>query len=198
MGNCSPRGVTTIEESPNPIRVRTDSGEIIEFNAPKLAKDVVSDYPGFSIYRDGETQGPSGAPVPHCEYLIGGQFYCLVPVKIAALPEPKAVPIGGDDGPMKPKELSSDSKKEAQEQGKGSAALHVLPSHRDGVWKVKLVIDPKRLEEIWSEQENVEALIENMRMVAAAAESFTPRRSRSSWGVSRKAASLSHMLKLPN
>lgn len=36
----------------------------------------------------------------------------------------------------------------------------------NGVWKVKLVIDPKDLEMILSEEVNVEALIEHMRIAA--------------------------------
>ncbi|CAN0908852.1 hypothetical protein LINGRAHAP2_LOCUS25499 [Linum grandiflorum] len=86
-----------------------------------------------------------------------------------------------------------------------TTSMHVLPSNREGVWKVKLVIDPKRLEEIWSDSESVEALIEKMRMAAAAAGGEclnTPRGSSRSWGMmmSRKkgGADLSHMLELPN
>ncbi|CAN1138920.1 hypothetical protein LINPERPRIM_LOCUS24368 [Linum perenne] len=188
MGNCSPRGIAIATpagddvESSNLIRVRMDSGEIVEFKSPKLARDVVSEYPGFSIHREAQTKGLS-SPVPHCEYLVGGQFYCLLPIpaKVEALPENDAV-----------------SRVEKEEKS-DAAALHVLPSHREGVWKVKLVIDTKRLGEIWSEQENVEELIERMRMAAAVSESLTPRRSRSSWGLTRKpAAALSHLLTLPN
>ncbi|CAN1154000.1 hypothetical protein LINPERHAP2_LOCUS19752 [Linum perenne] len=113
MGNCSPRGIATTAsnddvESSNLIRVRKDSGEIVEFKSPKLARDVV---------------------IPHCEYLVGGQFHCLLPIpaKVEALPENEAA--------------SSVEKEEKSDV----AALHVLPSHREGVWKVKLVINTKRL-----------------------------------------------------
>uniref|UniRef100_A0A7N2QYW3 Uncharacterized protein n=1 Tax=Quercus lobata TaxID=97700 RepID=A0A7N2QYW3_QUELO len=56
-------------------------------------------------------------------------------------------------------------------------APEVLPAVGDGVWRVKLVIDTKQLEEILSEQVNTEALIEKMRMVASCA-SLTPKKLR--------------------
>ena len=64
-------------------------------------------------------------------------------------------------------------------------ALEVLAEVGDGVWRVKLVIDTKQLEEILSEQVNIEALIEKMRMVASSA-SLTPKRIESAWGMSWK------------
>lgn len=42
----------------------------------------------------------------------------------------------------------------------------------DGVWKVKLVIDPKELGQILAEEVNTEALIEQMRIAA----NSTPKR----------------------
>jgi len=46
------------------------------------------------------------------------------------------------------------------------SALEVLPKAKNGVWRVKLLIDPRQLEEILSKQVNTEALIEKMRMAA--------------------------------
>ncbi|PPS08143.1 hypothetical protein GOBAR_AA12498 [Gossypium barbadense] len=57
------------------------------------------------------------------------------------------------------------------------SAMEVLPWKKNGVWKVKLVINSSRLEDILSEQVNTEALIEKMRMAAATA---TPKRSKGS------------------
>lgn len=45
-------------------------------------------------------------------------------------------------------------------------SVEVLPQRGDGVWKVKLVIDPKDLERILSEEVNTGALIEQMRIAA--------------------------------
>uniref|UniRef100_A0A2N9FEX6 Uncharacterized protein n=1 Tax=Fagus sylvatica TaxID=28930 RepID=A0A2N9FEX6_FAGSY len=75
------------------------------------------------------------------------------------------------------------------------SALEVLPSVGDGVWRVKLVIDTKQLEEILSEQVNTEALIEKMRMAASSA-SLTPKRTKSAWGMSWK-PTLFNVFKLP-
>ncbi|CAN1156753.1 hypothetical protein LINPERPRIM_LOCUS20400, partial [Linum perenne] len=61
--------------------------------------------------------------------VLGGQFFCLLPIpaKVEALPQNEAA--------------SSIEKEEKSD----AASLHVLSSHREGVWKVKLMIDTKRL-----------------------------------------------------
>ncbi|WJX54093.1 hypothetical protein P8452_40017 [Trifolium repens] len=68
------------------------------------------------------------------------------------------------------------------------SALEVLPSAKNGVWKVKLMIDTRQLEEILSEEVNIEALIEKMRMAATAYSISSPARSRttSTWKVGWK------------
>ncbi|KAK4422504.1 hypothetical protein Salat_1832900 [Sesamum alatum] len=60
----------------------------------------------------------------------------------------------------------------------GKTSVEVLPPPGAGVWKVKLVIDPKDLERILAEQVNTEALIEHMRIAA----NSTPKRGKSSRG----------------
>ncbi|KAK1382315.1 hypothetical protein POM88_020050 [Heracleum sosnowskyi] len=57
------------------------------------------------------------------------------------------------------------------------SGLEVLPPPQKGIWRVKLVINTKQLEEIFSEDVNTEALIEQMRMAAASGH-VTPRRAR--------------------
>nr|ADE77586.1 unknown [Picea sitchensis] len=44
--------------------------------------------------------------------------------------------------------------------------MEMLPKHKNGVWRVKLVISPEQLTEILSEESNTEALIESVRTVA--------------------------------
>ncbi|CAN1178038.1 hypothetical protein LINPERHAP2_LOCUS33454 [Linum perenne] len=154
MGNCSPKGTaTTREEGSNPVLIRTHSGDILEFKPPKLAKHVLTQYPGFHLYTHAQnTTTPT--PVPDSQYLIAGRLYYLAPVKAATAGPAEALP--------------------------NSTALQVVSSHREGVWKVKVMIDPKRLEKILSDKENVEVFIQKMRM-AVAAESLTPRRSSRYW-----------------
>nr|XP_043606411.1 uncharacterized protein LOC122578503 [Erigeron canadensis] len=66
------------------------------------------------------------------------------------------------------------------------SGFEVLPPPRKGVWKVKLVINTKQLEEILSEDGNTEALIEQMRAAAASSMKVMPRRSTSYWGIKLK------------
>ncbi|KAG8382118.1 hypothetical protein BUALT_Bualt05G0043300 [Buddleja alternifolia] len=69
----------------------------------------------------------------------------------------------------------------------GKRPVEVRPRPGNGVWKVKLVIDPRELEKILSEGANTDALIEQMRIAAYS----TPKRGKSSSGVNGN--HLSHM-----
>lgn len=181
MGNCSVKGVTG--DCPNDIRIFTDSDRIIGLKGPKLAKDVLDGYPGYGIFR----QGNASSPLSSYEYLIGGQFYYLLPLQ--EMPMPVGVSrkqrtrfLDGFESPKISYAAPLVDLEGAEENG---PAVKVLPSQGDGVWKVKLVINPKQLEEILSEQGNTEALIEKMRMAASSA-TLEPRRSKSSWGLAWK------------
>ena len=79
---------------------------------------------------------------------------------------------------VKPAKMSSYAASDFFDNLANGSALEVIPTVGDGVWRVKLVIDTKKLEEILSEQVNTEALIEKMRMVASSA-SLTPKRTKS-------------------
>ncbi|KAF3448730.1 hypothetical protein FNV43_RR09443 [Rhamnella rubrinervis] len=194
MGNCSLKGIS--EDCPNTIRVLTDSGSVMEFNGPKLAGEVLNDYPGYGIF----LQGKSSSPVPNHERLLSGKFYYLLPIGKPKMPCSKRltheqVPDTEVIESLEPEcaKKSSFAASEFVENLSNGSALEVLPSGGDGVWKVKLVIDTKQLEEILSEQGNTEALIERMRMVASSA-SLTPRHAKSpSWR-----PSFSNPFKLPH
>ncbi|KAF2313470.1 hypothetical protein GH714_011147 [Hevea brasiliensis] len=86
------------------------------------------------------------------------------------------------DGFESPKLSSGAELVDFGETAENGPAVQVLPSQGHGVWKVKLVINPKQLEEILSEQGNTETLIEKMRMAASSA-SLEPRQSKSSRGL---------------
>ena len=79
---------------------------------------------------------------------------------------------------VKPAKMSSYAASDFFDNLANGSALEVIPTVGDGVWRVKLMIDTKKLEEILSEQVNTEALIEKMRMVASSA-SLTPKRTKS-------------------
>ncbi|XWS50111.1 hypothetical protein CRYUN_Cryun12cG0060600 [Craigia yunnanensis] len=191
MGNCSLKGVTG--ECSNSIRVLTDAGEIIDVKGPKLAREIVNDFPGYAICR----RGQASFPLPEDQCLINGGFYYLLPLG--------KVQKSGDSGVsrqvnkeavknvevdwMNQIEPSKMSSADFVENLSSGSALEVLPSQKNGVWKVKLVISSQQLEDILSEQVNTEALIEKMRMAASSA-TLTPRRSRSSWVLGWKPALL--------
>lgn len=189
MGNCSLKGVS--RDCSNSIRVLTDSGSVMEFNGPILAGEVLNDYPGYGIF----LQGKSSSPVPNHERLLSGKFYYLLPIGKPKRVTREQVPNTEVVEILEPEsgENSSFAASEFVESLSNGSALEVLPSGGDGVWKVKLVIDTKQLEEILSEQGNTEALIERMRMVASSA-SLTPRHAKSlGWR-----PSFSNLFKVPH
>lgn len=164
MGNCSPKGISEAEGR-NSIRVLTDSGDIVEFEGPKSVKEVLKDYPGHGVYAKARM---SSALLDH-ELLQGGKFYYLLP-----LVETRKVVKQNVDSAYEAEPIRMST----------SAAVEVLPPPQKGVWRVKLVMDTKQLEEILSKEVNMEALIEQMRLAASSASaSAAPKRGKMiSWG----------------
>ncbi|KAH0975041.1 hypothetical protein GBA52_016940 [Prunus armeniaca] len=175
MGNCSSLKGTS-GECPKSIRVLTDSGVVLQFKGPKLASEILTDFPGHGIFQ----QGKASLPLPEQELLVSGQYF-LLPLReedqlvcengVIEKPEAAAAEAEPDQILLRIWQM-------------GSSALEVLPSGGDGVWRVKLVIDTKQLEEILSEQGITEALIETMRMAATATAGLpsTPRQTkRGAW-----------------
>lgn len=200
MGNCSLKGIVDTNDCPNFIRVLTDSGRILEFTSPKLAREVLENYPGYGIF----PRGQASSPLADHESLVSGLFYYLLPLgkdhKLCddvvrhRKQEERHKKLEAECMElMDPPKMSSADFVENLATG---SALEVLPSHGNGVWKVKLAINTKQLEEILSEQVNTEALIEKMRMAASSAASLTPRRTKSSWVVGWKPA-ISNVFKAP-
>lgn len=168
MGNCSLKGVVT-GDCHNSIRVLTDSGAVLEFKSPVTARDIINDHPGYGVFR----QGHASAPLLDLECLIGGRLYYLLPlVKDHVLRKNECM----SRSVAEPAKKSFGAASDVAENLANDSVLEVLPSVGDGVWRVKLVINTKQLEEILSEQVNTEALIERMRMAASASSaSTTPR-----------------------
>ncbi|XP_021903835.1 uncharacterized protein LOC110819057 [Carica papaya] len=165
MGNCSFKGASTGVGPKFCIRLLTDSGDIVVLNTPRLAKDVVDEYPGYGIFK----QGHASSPVSSEERLVNDQFYYLLPLEALAESEKgKSVKQGEERRVPLVEKLAN---------GEG---IRVLPSQKKGVWKVKLMINTKQLEEILAEEGNTEALIEKMRMAAAATATSNPKRTKAS------------------
>lgn len=156
MGNCSVKGMAV--DCEKPIRILTDSGNIINFHGPKQVHQILNNYPPgvYGVFRSPNLS----SPLPISEPLHAGKSYFLLP-----LSRPADEVQTGDGRP-----------EAAEDLGTGSG-LEVLPAGGNGVWRVKLVIDTKQLEEILAEEGNTEALIERMRAAAATAAAVqSPRR----------------------
>ncbi|XP_010538836.1 PREDICTED: uncharacterized protein LOC104813045 [Tarenaya hassleriana] len=138
MGNCSIKAVSD-GQNPNSIRVFGGSGEAFEFNYPKLAGDILQEYPGYRIYG----QSCASSPLSGDETLAGGQVYYLIPQGT----NPRIVQYRKVN--LQPK-------------------IQVSPLRRkNGMWKAKVVIGTKQLEEILAEEGNTEILIAQLRAAAA-------------------------------
>ncbi|CAI9771802.1 unnamed protein product [Fraxinus pennsylvanica] len=138
MGNCSLKAVSDAENQVDFIRIMTDSGDILELKGPKLVREVLENFPGYKIFR----QNQISSPLFDHQQLVDGQFYYLLPIR---------------DEKMNP----SNGRVEDFE------AVTRLGNRRKGVWRVKLVINSDKLEDILSEEVNTEAFIEHMRIAAA-------------------------------
>ncbi|XP_009757283.1 uncharacterized protein LOC107816391 [Nicotiana tabacum] len=177
--NCSMKAVTTDARKLdfNFARVMTDSGEILNLKGPKLVRQVLNEFPGYNIFSSNHLS----CPLHDQELLVDGKFYYLLPVI-----EKERISEAEQKEPIR---VSSSN------LTKGSA-MEVLPAPREGVWRVKLVINPQQLEEILSEEGNTNALIEQMRL-AATANSATKHKRNTSCGVNWK-STLPSVFKLPN
>ncbi|GAA0176171.1 hypothetical protein LIER_29214 [Lithospermum erythrorhizon] len=172
MGNCSIKGQTDVTTCKNFIRIMRDSGEILELKGPKIVADILTTFPGYNIF----IQGQISNPLLNNDKLFEGHFYYLLPsIKKNHSRAEK----------IKKRELAGTAIDGLFTRLSNGSGLEVLASPRNGVWRVKLAIHSKTLEEILSEEVNTEALIEQMRM-AANSNTVTPRRTKSSWGVNWK------------
>ncbi|KAL7608153.1 uncharacterized protein LOC111894291 [Lactuca sativa] len=186
MGNCSFKG---FDASLAPIHVMTSSGQVLEFFSPKLVSEVVKGFPRHGIFKKDQLL----SPLDHCEQLIGGQFYYLFPLA----PEERNLPPAPDERDRRNEEnaliesepvrmsTSAVALQLVTKKLSDGSGFEVLPPPRKGVWKVKLVINTKQLEEILSEEVNTEALIEQMR-AAVGSTKVVPRWSKGYWGVKLK------------
>lgn len=139
MGNCSLKSVSDAANRADFIRIMTDSGDILELKGPKLVREVLENFPGYKIFG----QNQISSPLFDHQQLVEGQFYYLLPIR---------------DEKMNP----------SNERFEDFEAVTRLGNRRKGVWRVKLVIDSDKLEDILSEEVNTEAFIEHMRIAAIA------------------------------
>jgi len=124
-----------------------------------MARDVLDVFPGYGIYQ----KDKFSLPLFEDEVLCNGQIYYLLPFGVS-----KRVSAAT---------RTASSNGSASFRRDQNSALEVLPSRGNGVWRVKMAIDSKDLEEMLS-PENAEALIEMMR---SAAKSSSPTRRSFGW-----------------
>lgn len=177
MGNCAFKGFDTCHD---PIRVMTPSGHVLEFNSPKRVSEVINDFPGHGLFKKDQLL----SPLNHRELLSGDQFYYLFPLALEEMSELEPVRVSGVSE-VEPLRMSTSTValQLVTKNLTDGSGFEVLPPPRKGVWKVKLVINTKQLEEILSEEVNTEALIERMRVAATSSMTVVPRRSQSYWRV---------------
>ncbi|XP_047318043.1 uncharacterized protein LOC124921422 [Impatiens glandulifera] len=177
MGNCVVKGATVTSADPPPeaynkfIRIISASGNVIEFQGPKLVSDILNNFPNQIIY----SRPDRSNPLPDHENLVPGQSYYIFPIPTkSAIKEPE------EEEKIEPVRVSSSSATldVIAPQLADMSAMEVLKFPRKGVWKVKLVISSKQLEEILAEEVNTEALIQQMRMAAVTAGGATQKRSK--------------------
>lgn len=132
----------------------------MEFYAPITVESITDEFPNHGIFR---THDLFWKPLPHCELLISGESYHLLPLLENRGPHvPRLGHVRSNSAPAQqlPYRMSFDSR------GLGKKSLDDEVSVPYGFWKVKLVISPKQLMEILSEEEKTEELIESVRTVA--------------------------------
>lgn len=147
-----------MEQCPNNIRILTNSEGIVEFKSSRLAKDDFNEYPGYNVF----SQGRASSPLSAHEFLLGRQFYYLLSfqneqklcdpnvitqVRNMGLP-PNKVDMEWINEIEPPKMLYSTAALDHAEDVSNGQALEVRPRLGDGVWRVKLVINTKQMEEI--------------------------------------------------
>ncbi|MQL80825.1 hypothetical protein Taro_013283 [Colocasia esculenta] len=169
------------------VRVMADSGRVTEFDAPIQAGDVLAGHPRHGVFRVGDVS----SPLPCREQLQSGRLYYLLPLdQKRAAPTPQAIEVGDNGQPRRP----AASKVEPWPELGGS--LEVLTPPMKGVWRIKLVMSAEQLAGILAEQDNTEALIERMRMLACRAEAMATAQAKQQGAAARKAppalSTLSH------
>ncbi|XP_017434532.1 uncharacterized protein LOC108341347 [Vigna angularis] len=144
MGNCSMKG--TIGECHHTIQVMSDCEAILPFKALKTVAQVLQHYLGYGIFR----QGHASEPLLEQERLSYGLFYYLLLLKDRKNCCCDNVRVEEGVRGLRSKFAACDY----VENLSNGSALEVLPVAKNGVWRLKLVIEQRQLEEILSEQVN--------------------------------------------
>ncbi|WMV44136.1 hypothetical protein MTR67_037521 [Solanum verrucosum] len=148
------------------VKVVTSTGGIMEFVAPVTVEFIAEEFPGHGIFRSHDL---FWKPLPAAQVLLAGDSYYLLPlnkeessnieighVRSSSVPQIQNLVVA-------PYRMSFDSKGRSQALYRYNNIQKKKGSH---FWKVKLVITPKQLLEILSQETTTQELIENVRTVA--------------------------------
>ncbi|XP_055819547.1 uncharacterized protein LOC129888623 [Solanum dulcamara] len=191
MGNCLFGGVGDGNE--DMVKVITSTGGIMEFVAPVTVEFIAEEFPGHGIFR---SQDLFWKPLPAQEVLLAGQSYYLLPlnkeqsnniIEDNVMAKIEIGHVRSNSVPLPPQiqnlvvapyRMSFDSQgllKRSYTEALYSYNNSNSNSRRQkqskkknggGFWKVKLVISPKQLLEILSQETATQELIESVRTVA--------------------------------
>ncbi|XAR55195.1 hypothetical protein NMG60_11030619 [Bertholletia excelsa] len=181
MGNCLFGGGGDANEV---IRVVTWDGGIMEFTGPITVESIADEFPGQGIFR---SQDLFWNPLPRHQVLLAGESYYLLPlnskdgiggqiakvghVRSNSLPSSFVAPYrmsfdGQVSGSMKTKMKMKMMKRASYADPDAEAIMSSRYSSSIGIWKVKLIISPRQLLEILSQETRTQELIESVRTVA--------------------------------
>ncbi|MCD9640721.1 hypothetical protein HAX54_026244 [Datura stramonium] len=191
MGNCLFGG--TGDGNEDMVKVVTSTGGIMEFVAPVTVESITDEFPGHGIFRSHDL---FWKPLPAQEVLVAGQSYYLLPlnkeensniisshedIDYNVMAKIEIGHIRSNSVPLPPQlqnlvvapyRMSFDSQgllkrsyTEALYRYNNSNSRK-KKKNSGGFWKVKLVISPKQLLEILSQETATQELIESVRTVA--------------------------------
>lgn len=173
MGNC-----LFGDGNEDMVKVITSTGGIMEFVAPVTVESIIEEFSGHGIFRSHDL---FWKPLPPQQVLVAGQSYYLLPlnkeensnrimdkieighVRSNSLPQIQNLVVA-------PYRMSFDS--QGLLKRSYTEALYRYNNRGQkkkkggGFWKVKLVISPKQLMEILSQETATQELIESVRTVA--------------------------------
>ncbi|KAG6577202.1 hypothetical protein SDJN02_22928, partial [Cucurbita argyrosperma subsp. argyrosperma] len=180
MGNCLFGGGSG--EIQGKIKVITSNGGIMELGSPITVGCIADEFPGYGIFK---SQDLFWNPLPHNEELLPGKSYYLLQrnrgrnrgeteegemgiirareghVRSNSVPEATTAAAAG----IAPYRMSFDYQGVLR-RSQTEVFSRSSEKNGGGVWKVKLVISPKRLVEILEEEGHTQELIESVRTVA--------------------------------
>ncbi|XP_015162597.1 uncharacterized protein [Solanum tuberosum] len=186
MGNCLFGGNEDMM-----VKVVTSTGGIMEFVAPVTVEFIAEEFPGHGIFRSHDL---FWKPLPAAQVLLAGDSYYLLPLNKQESSNIN-IEIGHVRSNSVPQIQNLPYRMSFDSQGRSEALYRYNNSNskkkkRSRFWKVKLVITPKQLLEILSQETTTQEFIENVTTVAKCGKTgFSD-----SWSLSSSRNTTSHAL----